>query len=86
MLKFLARAHRLLGAETIKLFHLNDTRALSGSNRENHEHWGKGFLGKEGLKTLLERSDFAHAVGILEPPLGPAELDRASLNFVRALV
>jgi deoxyribonuclease-4 len=85
MLKFLAKAHRLLGAETVKLFHLNDTRALSGSHRENHEHWGKGFLGKEGLRTLLERSDFAHAVGILEPPLGPAERDRESLAFVRSL-
>lgn len=53
MLKFLSLAHRLLGADTVKLFHLNDTRALLGSNRENHAHWGKGFLGTESLKTLL---------------------------------
>ncbi|MBI3552617.1 MAG: deoxyribonuclease IV [Elusimicrobia bacterium] len=83
MLKFLARAHRLIGAERVKAFHLNDTRALLGSHRENHEHWGKGFLGKEGLKTLLERPDYAHAVGIHEPPLGSPENDRLSLEFVR---
>jgi deoxyribonuclease-4 len=84
-LKFLAKANRLIGADNVKLFHLNDTRSLSGSNRENHAHWGAGFLGKEGLKTILDRSDFAHAVGIVEPPLGALEDDRASLAYVRRL-
>lgn len=85
MLKFLSRANRLLGAERVRLFHLNDSRALLGSHRESHAHWGRGFLGKEGVSTLLGRSDYAHAVGIHEPPLGEPAEDAKSLAFLRSL-
>lgn len=85
MLKFIARAHRLLGFDAVRMFHLNDTRALLNSNRENHEHWGKGRLGSEGLKALLHREEFADAPGILETPKDGPESDRANLDFAKAL-
>jgi len=84
-LKFIARAHRLMGFDAVKAFHLNDTRALLGSNRENHEHWGKGRLGSEGLKALLTREEFAGTPGILETPKDGVEADRANLKFAGAL-
>ena len=84
-LKFLARAHRLLGFEAVKAFHLNDSRALLGSHREHHEHWGKGRLGSEGLKALLDRSEFAGLPGILETPKDGLDADRANLEFARKL-
>lgn len=84
-LSFLARAHRLLGFDAVKAFHLNDTRALIGSHREHHEHWGRGRLGREGLKALLDREEFSSIPGILEMPAGGREDDRASLEFVRKL-
>ena len=73
------------GVGRIKAFHLNDTRALLSSHRENHEHWGRGRLGSEGLKALLDREEFSSLPGILETPLGGREDDRASLEFVRRL-
>lgn len=81
-LKFLAKVNRLPGAERVKAFHLNDTRALLGSNREHHEHWGEGRLGKEALRVLLEREEYAGALGILEMPPGK---DPENLAFARAL-
>ena len=84
-LKFVSRVHRLLGFDSIKAFHLNDTRALLSSHREHHEHWGRGRLGSEGLKALLDREEFSSLPGILETPLGGREDDRASLEFVRRL-
>lgn len=84
-LKFLARAHRLLGMDAVRAFHLNDSRALLGSHREHHEHWGKGRLGSEGLKALLDREEFASAPGILETPKDGLEADRANLEFARKL-
>jgi deoxyribonuclease-4 len=84
-LKFLSRAHRLLGPDAVRAFHLNDSRALLGSHREHHEHWGKGRLGTEGLKALLDRAEFANAPGILETPKDGPEADRANLAFARAL-
>lgn len=81
--KFVARAHRLLGSDRVKAFHLNDSRAVLGSHREHHWHWGRGYLGLEGLKALLARAEFAHALGILETPYGA---DRENLETVRALL
>lgn len=84
-LKFIARAHRLMGFDAIQAFHLNDTRALLNSNREHHEHWGKGRLGSEGLKTLLDREEFADTPGILETPKDGLDSDRANLDYALRL-
>ncbi|MBI5201694.1 MAG: deoxyribonuclease IV [Elusimicrobia bacterium] len=81
--KFTAKVNRVLGVERVKAFHLNDSRAKVGSHREHHWHWGQGYLGLEGLKALLARSDFAGALGILETPYGA---DRENLETVRALL
>jgi deoxyribonuclease-4 len=83
-LKFVSRAHRLLGADSIRAFHLNDSRALLGSNREHHEHWGKGRIGLEGLKVLLHREEFADVPGILETPKD-LEGDAGNLALARRL-
>jgi len=83
-LQFVARAHRLLGADSVRAFHLNDTRALFGSNREHHWHWGKGRLHLEGLRVLLHRPEFKHVPGILETPKEPGA-DAANLALVRGL-
>ncbi|MEK7858554.1 MAG: deoxyribonuclease IV [Elusimicrobiota bacterium] len=82
MLKFLSKIHRLLGADSVKAFHLNDTRALLGSHREHHEHWGRGHVRGEGLQTLLQRSEYAAAVGILETPWEAPGDDERNLAFV----
>jgi deoxyribonuclease-4 len=86
MLRFLSRLHRVVGADHVRAFHLNDTRALLGSQRESHVAWGQGFLGTEGLRILLARPEYADRPGIVGLPLG-ADLDaaRAALDYVRAL-
>lgn len=84
MLRFLARVHRLLGADAVRAFHLNDTRALLASHRENHAHWGEGHLGREGLRVLLERPEYASCPAILETPKGPGA-DRRNLEFLGGL-
>jgi len=85
VLNFLARAHRLLGFDAIKAFHLNDSRALLGSHREHHEHWGHGRLGTEGLKALLDREEFSDTPAILETPKDGPEADARNLAFARRL-
>jgi deoxyribonuclease IV len=84
-LKFLARAHRLLGFDSVRAFHLNDTRALLGSNLESHWHWGRGRLGAEALRTLLSREEFAETPAILETPKDGPEADRENLAFAARL-
>lgn len=84
MLRFLSRVHRLLGADSVRAFHLNDTRALLGSHRENHSHWGEGYLGREGLRVLLERPEYASCPAILETPK-EAGADRRNLEYLGGL-
>jgi len=83
-LRFIARAHRLLGFDAIRAFHLNDTRAILGSHREHHWHWGRGRLGLEGLKVLIQREEFARTPGILETPKEPGA-DAENLAVARRL-
>lgn len=84
-LKFLSRAHRLLGGDSVRAFHINDTRALLSSHLENHAHLGKGRLGLEALKALLDRAEFSDAPGILETPKEGLEADRENLAVARRL-
>lgn len=81
--RFVAVVNRVLGADRVKSFHLNDSRAILGSHREHHWHWGQGYLGLEGLRALLGRPEFADALGILETP---PEANRENLATVRALL
>ncbi len=75
---FLEKASRVLGKENIRLFHLNDTQADFNSHRESHSLWGRGILGFEGLRFLLNAKNFRDCSGILESPK-PGEAER--LNF-----
>ncbi|MBI4677641.1 MAG: deoxyribonuclease IV [Elusimicrobia bacterium] len=84
MFRFLARVNRLFGAERVGAFHLADTKALLGTRREDHRHLGEGYLGKEGLKVLLERPEYEAAPAILETPRGPGSYAR-DLEFLKLL-
>jgi len=81
MSAFLERATHLFGAERIPIFHLNDSRALQGSHREDHWHWGQGRLGSGGVRLLLEQDLFNKAVAILETPPGPG-FDEKNLQWI----
>ena len=82
--RLLVRARRLLGADGARAFHLNDTRALLGSGREDHWHWGKGRIGSECLASLVQREELASIPAILETPKEPGA-DAANLALARAL-
>ncbi len=82
--RLLVRARRLLGEDGVRAFHLNDTRALLGSGRENHWHWGQGRLGTECLGAFVRREEFAATPAILETPKEPGA-DAANLALARSL-
>ncbi len=83
MLKFLAQVNRVIGAENVRCWHLNDTHARLESHRESHAVWGEGFLGREGLRELLRRDAYRDCLGIIEPPLAPDSY-RKCAEFVQA--
>ena len=59
---------RLVGLDRIKVFHLNDSKKPCGSRVDRHEHIGKGCLGIEPFRMLLNDRRFARLPMLLETP------------------
>lgn len=59
---------RSVGLSRIKAFHLNDSKKPCGSRVDRHEHIGKGCLGLEPFRMLLNDPRFAEHPMLLETP------------------
>jgi deoxyribonuclease-4 len=79
----LAEFDRIIGLSRLKVVHLNDAKAAVGSRIDRHEHIGKGSLGLDAFRCLLQDQRLAHLPFILETPKGktPAGEDWDSVNL-----
>jgi deoxyribonuclease IV len=86
---------RIVGFDRLKAFHLNDSKKPLGSRVDRHEHIGKGCLGLEAFRMLVNDRRFAKIPMLLETPKGEGKatgpitvdpLDEENLNTLRALV
>lgn len=59
---------RMVGLERIKVFHLNDSKKPCASRVDRHEHIGKGCLGLEPFRRLLNDQRFRGLPMLLETP------------------
>ena len=59
---------RIVGLDRIKVFHLNDSKKPCGSRVDRHEHIGKGCLGLEPFRRILNDRRFAKLPMLLETP------------------
>ena len=57
---------RLIGFDRLKVFHLNDSKKPCGSRVDRHEHIGKGCLGLEPFRRILNDPRFAHLPMVIE--------------------
>lgn len=83
----MAEFDRTVGLERLRFFHLNDCRKDLGSRVDRHEHIGRGLIGLEGFRLLLNDRRFAAHPMTLETPKGDdlAE-DRENLRLLRSLL
>ena len=63
------RVETVLGREAVRAFHLNDAKAGLGSHRDRHENIGKGEIGLDGFRHLVNDPRWASVPGYLETPL-----------------
>ncbi len=77
----------IVGLNNLLVFHLNDSLKECGSRVDRHEHIGKGYIGTEGFKHLLNDKRFKSIPGVLETPKGKdyAE-DKKNLKILRNLI
>jgi deoxyribonuclease IV len=59
---------RTVGLRRLAAFHLNDSKRPCGSRVDRHEHIGKGCLGLEPFRRLLNDARFAGLPMLLETP------------------
>lgn len=57
---------RLIGFDNLQAFHLNDSKKPCMSRVDRHEHIGKGCIGLEPFRRLLNDPRFSHLPMILE--------------------
>jgi len=77
---------RVIGLERLCAFHLNDSKKPLGSRVDRHEHIGRGHVGREAFRLILQDKRFRTAPKVLETPKGKdmAE-DRRNLRILRRL-
>ena len=59
---------RVVGVSRIQVFHLNDSKKPCGSRVDRHEHIGKGCLGLDPFRWLLNDPRFRELPMLLETP------------------
>jgi deoxyribonuclease-4 len=78
---------QVLGLETLRVFHVNDSKNECGSRVDRHEHLGRGRLGPEPFARILRDPRFRAVPKLLETPKGRdgVAMDRRNLAFLRAM-
>jgi deoxyribonuclease-4 len=78
---------QIIGLQRLKFFHLNDSKRPLGSRVDRHEHIGKGEIGLEGFRLLLNDPRFRHHPMVLETPKGKdLKEDKKNLRVLRSLI
>ncbi|MBM3249607.1 MAG: deoxyribonuclease IV [Candidatus Omnitrophica bacterium] len=83
--KTLAEIDDLVGMNLIKAIHLNDAKGKLGSNVDRHDHIGKGNIGLEGMRRIINHPKLRDLPFILETPKKSDTDDRMNLEIVRRL-
>ena len=79
---------RVVGLKTVQAIHLNDSKKELGSKVDRHEHIGKGFIGLEGFRFLLNDPRLTQVPMVLETPKDEKTLaeDVMNLKILRGLI
>lgn len=80
---------RVIGLDRLKVFHVNDSLKPQGSRVDRHAHIGRGCLGLEPFRLLVNDRRFRRHPMILETPKedpSGKDMDTLNLNTLRRLV
>lgn len=77
----------IIGLELLKCFHMNDSKKPLGSRVDRHDHIGKGLIGLEGFRNIMNDKKLNHIPKILETPKGKEHLeDVENLEVLKSLI
>jgi deoxyribonuclease IV len=80
---------RVVGLKRLRAFHVNDSKKPHGSRVDRHEHVGRGHLGLEPFRLLVNDPRFHNRPMVLETPKEEGDnpdMDTVNLQTLRGLV
>ncbi len=80
---------KTVGLKLVRAIHVNDSAKPLGSRVDRHAHIGRGMIGKEGFRLLLNDRRFRNVPMYLETPKGEEKgknLDAINLRTLRRLI
>ncbi|HUK24804.1 MAG TPA: deoxyribonuclease IV [Terriglobales bacterium] len=86
MRETLARLDATIGLKNVPVWHCNDAKAARGSKLDRHQHIGKGSIGLEAFRRLLNDPRLARAAFIAETPIDEPGDDRRNVAALKKLV
>ncbi len=75
-----------IGAKAVRVWHTNDAKAPRGSKLDRHEQIGRGTIGLEAFRRLLNDKRFAHCAFIAEVPVEQPDDDQKNVALLKSLV
>ncbi len=75
-----------VGLDAVKVIHVNDSKAPLGSRVDRHEHIGKGQIGVEAFRRILNHPRLAGKAFILETPIDRPGDDRRNVQALWKLL
>lgn len=74
-----------IGLDCVRVVHTNDSRTPLGSRADRHEHIGRGGIGMDGFRRILNHPRLKEKAFILETPIDEPGDDLRNLETVRRL-
>jgi len=81
----LSEFDRLIGIKNLHLLHLNDSKSPLASHSDRHWHIGKGHIGLEGFRNIVNHPLLNHLPGIMETPRKDLKDDLRNMKAMRSL-
>ena len=81
----LEELEKYIGLDKLKVIHLNDSKFPLSSRKDRHMHLGKGYIGLEGFKVLVNHKYLKDLPFILETPKHDEKDDINNINLVKSL-
>jgi len=86
MKETLARLEATIGLKNVPVWHCNDAKAPCGSKLDRHQHIGKGSIGLEPFRRLLNDTRLAQAAFIAETPIDEPGDDKRNVAVLKRFV
>jgi deoxyribonuclease-4 len=89
--KFRKELDATVGADLVKVIHVNDSKKGLGSRVDRHDHIGRGEIGLEGFRPFVRDKTFKNVPKIIETPKEGTsedgrEWDAVNLETLRSLM